>query len=219
MVTTETVPTEETTPTRQIPVRKARKKVWREAQAWTKWMHTYTSMIALLLVLFFGITGVTLNHPDWTFGFDPNTTETVGVLPDGWLGADDAPEFLVVSEFLRDLGVKGQVSDYGVTGGEGFISYRGPGYSADVFIDLDTGTYELSVEQQGWIAVLNDLHKGRDTNSSWKWLIDVSGIILIAIAATGLALQLFLRRRRTSALIVAGAGVLITLVFTVGTLS
>ena len=33
-----------------------------------RWIHVYTSMISLLIVLFFGLTGITLNHPKWTFG-------------------------------------------------------------------------------------------------------------------------------------------------------
>ena len=30
-----------------------------------RWLHIYTSMVSLLVVLFFAATGVTLNHPDW----------------------------------------------------------------------------------------------------------------------------------------------------------
>ena len=35
---------------------------------WVRWIHVYTSMISLLIVLFFGLTGITLNHPKWIFG-------------------------------------------------------------------------------------------------------------------------------------------------------
>jgi hypothetical protein len=30
-----------------------------------RWLHIYTSMVSLVAVLFFALTGVTLNHPDW----------------------------------------------------------------------------------------------------------------------------------------------------------
>ena len=43
---------------------------------WSRWIHVYTSMVALLIVLFFGVTGITLNHPKWTFGDDVDTTTT-----------------------------------------------------------------------------------------------------------------------------------------------
>jgi hypothetical protein len=171
-------------------------------------------MLALLVVLFFGATGITLNHPEWTLGFDPSTEVFDGALPDGWLNADGSVEFLTVSEFLRsEYDIKGDVVDFGTDPTEGFISYRGPGYGADVFFDLDAGTYNLTVEEQGWIGVFNDLHKGRDTDASWNWLIDVSGGFLVLIAVTGLLLQLLIKKRRRNAVIVAIAGTLVTIGF------
>lgn len=70
-----------------------------------------------------------------------------------------------------------------------------------------------SRDQPGLLAVLNDLHKGRDANSSWKWLIDVIGVLLVVISMTGLLLQLFLRKRRRSALASAAIGAILSLVF------
>lgn len=184
----------------------------REGQRWTRWLHVYSSMIALLVVLFFSFTGLTANHPEWTFGLDDVTETSSGDLPDTFIAADGSVDFLVVSEYLRvEHDVDGDVVDYGVTDIDGYISYRGPGYSADVFFDVESGSYELNVEEQGLVAVLNDLHKGRNTNSSWNWLIDISAIFLIAISVTGLVLQLFLSRRRKTALTVAAVGGLATL--------
>ncbi len=62
---------------------------------------------------------------------------------------------------------------------------------------------------QGILGVMNDLHKGRDTKSSWNWLIDVSAIVLIFISLSGLVLQLVLRRRRRSTVIAAIVGAVI----------
>ena len=185
--------------------------MWRETQYWTRWLHVYTSMVALLLVLFFGVTGITLNHPEWTFGFDGTKESFSGRLLDGWMAEDGTVEFLAVSEFFRsEYGVKADVTDFGSDATDGFISYRGPGYRADAFFDLNTGEYDLNVEQQGWIGVMNDLHKGRDTDSSWNWLIDVSGAFLVLIAVTGLSLQLLMKKRRRTALVVVLIATVIT---------
>lgn len=59
---------------------------------------------------------------------------------------------------------------------------------------------------------MNDLHKGRDTNSSWKWLIDVVAGVLALISVSGLALQFFLRKRRVSGLTSAAVGAVVVLV-------
>lgn len=198
----------------------ARRKRSRSA-AWQKWsrlIHAYTSMIALLLVLFFGITGITLNHPEWTFGDAPTTTTKTGtmtfeVAPDGNV------DYLRVSEFLRDrYAISADVSDYQTTGNQGSISYRAPGYAADASFDTSTGAYRVTIEQQGFVGVMNDLHKGRDATSSWKWAIDVSAAILVVIALSGLLLQLFLKRRRRSALIVAAVGTVLAIVLMATTL-
>lgn len=175
-------------------------------QKWSRLIHAYSSMIALLLVLFFGLSGITANHPEWTFGDAPTTTSKSGTMTFS-VTTDGNVDYLQVSEFLRDTyNIDADVSDYGTTGTTGSISYRSPGYAADATFDTTTGAYRVTIEQQGFLGVMNDLHKGRDADSSWKWAIDAAGAFLVLIALSGLLLQLFLKRRRRSALILAGIG-------------
>ena len=47
------------------------------------------------------------------------------------------------------------------------VALKSPGYAADVFIDRATGRYELTEAKMGFVAVLNDLHKGRDSGAAW----------------------------------------------------
>ncbi|MDO8364704.1 MAG: PepSY-associated TM helix domain-containing protein [Actinomycetota bacterium] len=182
---------------------------------WMRWLHVYTSMISLIVVLFFGITGLTLNHPSWTLGDEAERSTFTGTLPVE-LEPDASDYFFSISEFMRDTyDVGGSVTDHGLNGNVGTISYKAPGYAADLFFQVDTGEYELVIQQQGFVAVMNDLHKGRDAQSSWKWVIDVSAILLVVVALTGLGIQLFQRKRRIRAVVVAGAGLVLTVVFVV----
>lgn len=190
----------------------ARRRRTATTNRWLRWLHVYTSMISLIVVLFFGITGLTLNHPDWTFGDATDRTSHVGTLPAGFRTGDSI-DFLVVSEYIRDrYDVNGSVTDHGVSGQQGTISYKAPGYAADLFFDIDSGTYTLDIEQQGFVGVMNDLHKGRDAPGSWKWVIDVSAGLLVLVSVTGLGIQLFQRKRRTRALVFAGLGLVVTIV-------
>ena len=100
-----------------------------------------------------------------------------------------------------------------VTGNDGTINYAGPGYTASLKFTVDSGAYTLNVTEDGLVAVMNDLHKGRDSDKSWKWVIDVSAVFLVLVSLSGLLIQLFQRKRRTRALIVAAAGLLVTVVF------
>ena len=169
----------------------------------------------LAVVLFFGFTGLTLNHRDWTFGIEPTISIQSGELPQGSIEVDGTVEFLTISEFFRnEMNVSGEITDFGTAGTEGFISYRGPGYSADAFFDTATTEFDLNTEAQGWVGVMNDLHKGRDSGATWSWVIDVSAGFLVLISLTGLGLQLFLRKRRRSAIITALVGLAVAAVFT-----
>ena len=187
---------------------------------WMRWLHVYTSMISLLVVLFFAVTGLTLNHPSWTFGDDTDRTTVTGTLPDGWQRADGSPEFLAISEYFRSTyDVGGEVADFGVDNGQAVISYKGPGYAADAFVDTTDGSFELVVEAQGWVGVINDLHKGRDTSTLWSWVIDVSAVFLALVALTGLGIQLFQRKRRTQAIVVAVVFAVVAVVLALTTLA
>jgi hypothetical protein len=200
-------------------VRRTGGSVKRSTHRWSRWLHVYTSMFALLIVLFFGATGITLNHPQWTFGDDVDTSTVTGSLPFDSTLSDGSVDYLSISEYVRsEHGVHGDVDSFQTTNGEASIAYKSAGYAADVFVDVGTGSFELTVEQQGWVAVLNDLHKGRDTDSSWNWTIDIAGGLLVAIALTGLVMQCFLRKRRRSALIAVGTGALVMVVLAAATL-
>ena len=54
----------------------------------------------------------------------------------------------------------------------------------------------------GFLAVINDLHKGRDTGPAWSALIDVSAVLMTLISLTGLVLLFYLKLRRVPGLVV-----------------
>lgn len=196
---------------RPVPARRPRnaRAQW---NLWLRWMHTYNSMISLLVVLFFAITGVTLNHPDWVFGSGESTREVTGTLPAGWIQGDTV-NWLSVAEDLREQqGLRGRAGDTRLDGREASLAFAGPGYSADVVIDTQTGAYTARVLQQDALAVMNDLHKGRDAGSAWKWLIDLSGAVLALVAVTGIGILLFLKKTRKQALCVMGVASVLVLV-------
>ncbi len=174
---------------------------------WSRWLHVYTSMVAFVVILFFGITGVTLNHPEWTFGDATNTETIQGTLDVEPIGSDGAVNFLGVSEWIRaEYDIGGAVSAFNSTGQQATIAYRNPGYEADLIFNTQTGEFTLNTVQSGWVGVMNDLHKGRNADTSWRWLIDVSGLFLVAVSLTGIVMQFYLRKRRKSAYISAAVG-------------
>ncbi|RZJ58609.1 MAG: hypothetical protein EOO55_00150 [Hymenobacter sp.] len=89
------------------------------------------------------------------------------------------------------------------------VSFKGPGYSADALINRPDGKFELTEQRLGLVAVLNDLHKGRDSGPGWSLVIDVSAVFLTVVSLSGLVMLFFLKNKRVRGILVAlGGGVL-----------
>lgn len=162
-------------------------------------------------MLFFAATGFTLNHPDW-FAHRQRTVEQHGVASVSMLRTNDADgaDKLGLVEMLRSREhVHGAVSDFRVDDGQISVSFRAPGYTADAFIDRSTGKYDLTEVNSGFVAVMNDLHKGRDTGKIWAKFIDISAILLVAVSVTGLVLMWFVYKRRSSGFLLAAIATLV----------
>jgi hypothetical protein len=109
---------------------------------------------------------------------------------------------LEIVEYLRQThGIGGSVRDFQTDPAQCVVSFKGPGYAADVFIDRESAQYEIVESRMGAVAILNDLHKGRDTGRAWSWFIDICAVVISLVALTGLALIFFVQRNRVSGLI------------------
>jgi hypothetical protein len=173
-------------------------------------------MVSFAVVFFFAATGITLNHAEW-FSRQVQTRHYRGIVPPSLFreSTDQQPDKLGIVELLRNRHkIHGSVSDFRVEDSQISISFKGPGYAADAFIDATNGSYDLAETRSGFVAIMNDLHKGRDTGSVWSIVIDVSASLLVLVSLTGLVLIWFVYKRRTSGLILAAsAGVLCWLVY------
>jgi len=180
-----------------------------------RWLHLYLSMVSFAIVLFFSVTGITLNHQEW-FSDRQKTTVMHGVAQASMLGNRAAQgdaanvDKLGLVEMLRAQGIHGAVSDLRVDDSQIEISFKAPGYSADAFIERDTGKYDLTETRNGFVAVINDLHKGRDSGKAWSMFIDVSAVLLTLVSATGLLLIWFIHKRRTTGILLAFAGAVVS---------
>ena len=184
----------------------------KEVAKLSRWLHIYLSMVSFAIVLFFSVTGLTLNHPTWFGGDKQIETKYNGKLNINWVNSPDTNKVakLEIVEFFRKKhNVKGFVSDIRIDDDEVSLSLKGPAYGFDVFIDRTKGAYEASEIKMGAIAVMNDLHKGRDSGSGWAWVIDISAIFLILVSLSGLILLLFMKKRRVAGLVSGVIGLII----------
>ena len=66
----------------------------------------------------------------------------------------------------------------------------------------------------GWWALMNDLHKGRNTSVFWGWIIDITSVLCIVFALSGFILAMPQRRfnRTLSVSLTVTLAMIITLI-------
>lgn len=175
-------------------------------------------MFGSATILFFSVTGLTLNHPEWFF--EESTTRLEGTLDSSWLNVDAEPpaewdEYdysheiarLEVSEFLRrEHRLRGSVTDFLAFEDECEVTYQSPGYSATVRMMRSDGSYTVDVVSSDLVTIMNDLHKGRHSGSLWSLVIDISAILGTFAGLTGFLLIFFLKLHNRTGLVAAIAG-------------
>ena len=159
---------------------------------WSRTVHVYLSIALLIVLVFFSITGITLNHAETMTAAPETSTIIMDELPalplndEGFIA--DSPE---LAEFVRqEFGIRMEFATLAFNDALITIEYDGPGTQSLVEIDQDLGEVYAESTNYGLVAALNDLHKGRYTHVVWNALIDISAIILTIFSLAGFVLLL-----------------------------
>lgn len=177
---------------------------------WLKQVHTWhwvSSAISLIGLLLFAVTGFTLNHAG-EIEATATTIQQGGKLPAALLPLVRAPDTPGDTEKKPlPAQVKAWVADHFPTRGDGeaewspdevYLALPRPGGDGWLAIDRATGAVSSEATNRGWIAYLNDLHKGRNAGTVWKWFIDVFAFACLVFSLTGLFLLWLHSKRRKS---------------------
>ena len=197
---------------KQVKRDSGKRKAKKRLASLSRWLHIYLSMVSFTILLFFAVSGLTLNHTDWFTSGNEVVTKNTGSINLKWVNQPDTNKLnkLQIVEFFRSKHeVKGALSDFRIDDRELSLTFSGPGYLADSFIDRETGKYELTVTRFGAVAVINDLHKGRDSGKAWSWVIDISAVLMTLVSISGIILICFIKKKRLSGFIIAATGTII----------
>ncbi|MET0616799.1 MAG: PepSY-associated TM helix domain-containing protein [Luteibacter sp.] len=164
---------------------------------WLKHLHRWhwiSSAVSLVVLLLFSVTGFTLNHAG-AIEASPHVTREATTLPPALLGQlvdpgrKSAPVAAPVAAFVAGhtgARIDGRAGDWSED--EVYVSLPRPGGDGWVSIDRETGAVQVETTDRGWLAYLNDLHKGRNTGPVWSWFIDIFALACVVFALTGLLL-------------------------------
>jgi len=166
---------------------------------WLKRMHEWhwiSSAVALLGILFFSLTGITLNHADSFEATRQSYQSTRRAIPAALLaslqdnirqyGEGEAGPSEPLRAWIRTtfhIDTAGRTADWKQN--EIDFSLERPGGDAWLKLDLTQGVAEYHVTDAGWIAYLDDLHKGRHAGKVWSLFIDLLASACVVFAITG----------------------------------
>lgn len=178
----------------------------------SRWLHIYISTTLFSLLIFFSITGITLNHADWTGTGSPAIETELTLAPTllARLQQQDTAAIADLQAWLEhNTGLvqpRSLDSDWGL----GEISFDYPLPAGYVFITVfvDDGTALIESKKGSLLGLLNDLHKGRHSGPAWSLLIDISALLMCIFSLTGLIILLQHKRYRSAGLIAAVSGTL-----------
>lgn len=192
----------------------------RQLRSW----HWISAALSLIAMLFFAITGITLNHAA-SIPATPVITEQQAELPTDLLitlpaDVDDdtslPADVALAVRNLIGLDPSGQPAEWSAD--EIYVPLPRPGGDAWISIDRHSGEVQSEITRRGWISYANDLHKGRNSGLLWSWFIDIFAIASIIFTLTGLLLLYFQARQRRSTwpLVIAGTALPIFLILLIG---
>ncbi|MEX2367297.1 MAG: PepSY-associated TM helix domain-containing protein [Pseudohongiellaceae bacterium] len=164
----------------------------RNLVSWSRTVHIYLSIALLLVLIFFSVTGITLNHATSLTAEPETSVQMLDGIPE--LPRDENDLIIASPElesFIRQqFGVRLSQASMIHEDDLLIIDYRAPGKIGYIEFDLVFDEIFAETTDYGLIAALNDLHKARDTTVIWNWLIDISGVILVVFSLAGFVLLL-----------------------------
>lgn len=174
-------------------------------------IHGWLSAFAFLILCFFSITGLLLNHPEWPLAEAPPSIEEKFTLEPAELqqlnDAED-PETLLVELAAKRVALKGEMTGANQAGNEIFVRMQGVRGLTDLRAHLITGTVQAVIEPAPAVSILNELHRGERAGTNWRLLIDVIAILLVILSVIGYLIFLSLKFRLRTALLLTTASAL-----------
>jgi uncharacterized protein len=162
---------------------------YRQCRLWHGWL----SAFAFIALMFFSATGLLLNHPEWLAGQDGAAVESHARLNPPELKAKTAPALAALLK-ERKL-VQGVYASGDIDEDMALLRFEGVTGNTSVSLDLTSGEADIAYRKATALTVLNDLHRGKNAGTAWKWLIDVSAGIFLLLSLIGYILFFSMRHR------------------------
>jgi uncharacterized protein len=178
----------------------------------SRMLHAYLSAFAFLALIFFALTGLFLNHPDWFDNNKPATHDQTLTLPLKELTPALQPSTslpALATIVARAAPVRGIYKSGEIVDGEAHIRMEGVTGKSDIIINLTSGVTEITQEKAGITTIIQDLHRGKNSGQVWQTLIDITAVMVLALSLIGYILFFSIRFRLATSLKLTAASLLL----------
>ncbi|MBA6347886.1 PepSY-associated TM helix domain-containing protein [Colwellia sp. BRX8-9] len=183
--------------------------------SFSRLIHVYVSMALLSLLLFFSVTGITLNHPEWFRDSKADVVERALMIDLSMIKNPPLTPLQIVNvstAIEQKLSVSLNNTILESSQDELFFSIKRAGKNTAITLDLVSGELFFEETDYGWWALMNDLHKGRNTSVFWGWIIDITSLLCILFALSGFILAM--PQRRFNRTLTVSLTVTVAMIFT-----
>jgi hypothetical protein len=163
----------------------------------TRALHTYVTMFALVILSFFALTGLLMNHEDALGLAEPRTSTTAATIPTSLL----ADHLRLVEHLRSTLNARGSLQSLDDSADALRLQFASPGRKSDFVINRADGHADITTETRGLIGLASDLHTGKAATLPWKLLIDAGALLLLFASLSGIILWLSMPKRRRYGLV------------------
>ena len=178
----------------------------KELILWTRTLHIYLTMLAVLLLFFFSITGFALNHDQW---FQLNTariSDQSTTMPTDIAASNDK---LQLAEYLRkNNNARGEVTSADLQEDSARFQFTSPGRISEFTITRASGDLAIHEETHNLLALLTDLHTAKHAGGTWRRVVDAAAISHFLATLTGFVLFWTLPKRRKIGILALTIGTL-----------
>jgi hypothetical protein len=170
----------------------------------------------LVSILFFALTGFTLNHRDWFSNEEISTIKTFELPRQINVSEWPVTQPMLLAQNIYDWLRKNHEltgpsyrADWNADEALLYLDVKRPGGYSTVEVDLRLSSVRLENSDYGALATLNDLHMGRGSSWIWSVFIDVSAWAMLLFSVTGMWLILPQKKRKQKLMGVGVMGALL----------
>ena len=182
-------------------------------------LHIYLSTALFFLLILFCVSGIILNHVSWLENDKHNGQNQLLVSAELFEKAqanlDTLPSlYPEIEQYMQQQFSLSNVKSIEWEKEDALVMLDYPLPAGFAYAEIYFQTGELNIDYQtgGFMSLIGDLHKGRHTGEAWSWVIDISAVLMILFAITGLFILFQNRKKRAAGLWLTLLGVATPLV-------